>query len=92
MVPKTKLPLRSSCWISFGTRLGACGTPELVDLILRNVTPVHEYEPNIWGPKASVERIIFGASWRKPSPSSAMLWLQSHSGQGLRNTNVKEKR
>jgi hypothetical protein len=58
-------------------------TWRVVDPILRNVTPVHEYEPNIWGPKASAERIIFGASWRKRRPSSTMLWLRRHSDQGL---------
>jgi hypothetical protein len=33
--------------------------------------------------RASVERIICAASWRKRRPSSTMLWLLRHSGQGL---------
>ena len=31
----------------------------IVDPILRNVTPVYEYEPNTWGP-AEADRIITG--------------------------------
>ena len=38
----------------------------LVDPILRNVTPVHEYEPNTWGP-AEADRIIRGdGGWHNP--------------------------
>ena len=72
MVPKTRLPLESSCWISFATGLGTCGTPELVDPILQNVTPVHEYEPNTWGPEAA-DRIIAGdGGWHYPRPEEAI--------------------
>jgi glucose-6-phosphate 1-dehydrogenase len=46
--------------------------PELVDPILRNVTPVHEYEPNTWGPEAA-DRIIAGDGGRhNPKPEEAI--------------------
>ena len=72
MVPKTKLPLGSSCWISFATGLGTCGTPELVDPILRDVTPVYEYELNTWGPP-DADRIMEGAGgWHNPKHEEAI--------------------
>ncbi len=38
----------------------------VVDPILGNVTPVHEYEPNTWGP-AEADRIIGGnGGWHRP--------------------------
>ncbi len=40
----------------------------VVDPILGNATPVHEYEPNTWGP-AEADRIIAGdGGWRDPKP------------------------
>ena len=40
----------------------------VVDPVLGDATPVHEYEPNTWGP-IEAERIIAGVSaWRNPKP------------------------
>jgi len=40
----------------------------VVDPILGNATPVHEYEPNTWGP-AEADQIIAGdGGWRDPKP------------------------
>jgi len=72
MVPKTKLPLWSSCWISFATGLGTCGTPELVDPILRNVTPVHEYEPNTRGLPEAGGIIARDGGWHNPKSEEAI--------------------
>ena len=44
----------------------------VVDPILRDVTPVYEYEPNTWGP-AEADRIIEGdVGWRNPKPEEAI--------------------
>ena len=41
---------------------------QIVDPILKNPTPVHEYEPNTWGP-AEADRIIAGdGGWHNPTP------------------------
>ncbi len=41
----------------------------VVDPVLKNVTPIHEYEPNTWGPPEA-ERIIAGdGGWHNPGPS-----------------------
>jgi glucose-6-phosphate 1-dehydrogenase len=41
----------------------------VVDPILGNATPIHEYEPNTWGPPEA-DRIITGAGgWHNPTPS-----------------------
>lgn len=41
----------------------------VVDPILGNVTPIHEYEPNTWGP-TEADRIIAGdGGWRNPQPT-----------------------
>ena len=43
----------------------------VVDPILGNATPVHEYEPNTWGPPEA-DRIFAGAGdWHNPAPSEA---------------------
>jgi len=43
----------------------------VVDPILGNVTPLHEYEPNTWGPPET-ERIIAGkGGWHNPTPEEA---------------------
>ena len=40
----------------------------VVDTILEDVTPVHEYEPNTWGP-AETRQIMSGDdSWHNPQP------------------------
>ena len=40
----------------------------VVDPILGNATPVHEYEPNTWGP-VQAEQIIAGdGGWHNPEP------------------------
>ena len=44
----------------------------VVDPILRDVTPVYEYEPNTWGP-AEADRIITGdGGWHNPRPEEAI--------------------
>jgi glucose-6-phosphate 1-dehydrogenase len=41
---------------------------QIVDPILKNPTPVHEYEPDTWGP-AEADRIIAGdGGWHNPTP------------------------
>jgi glucose-6-phosphate 1-dehydrogenase len=43
----------------------------IVDPVLRNVTPVYEYEPNTWGPPEA-ERIIAGdGGWHNPMSGEA---------------------
>jgi len=43
----------------------------VVDPILGNATPLHEYEPNTWGPPEA-NRIIAGeGGWHNPMPSEA---------------------
>ena len=37
----------------------------VVDPVLGDVTPVHEYEPNTWGPPEA-DAIIAGAAWHNP--------------------------
>jgi glucose-6-phosphate 1-dehydrogenase len=47
------------------------GAWRVVDPILREVTPVYEYEPNTWGP-AEADRIITGdGGWHNPTPEEA---------------------
>ena len=44
----------------------------VVDPILENGTPVHEYEPNTWGP-TEAERIIAGnGGWHNPKPEETV--------------------
>jgi glucose-6-phosphate 1-dehydrogenase len=38
----------------------------IVDPILGNVTPVHEYEPNTWGPKEAETMLAPPGGWRNP--------------------------
>jgi len=40
----------------------------VVDPILGNVTPVHEYEPNSWGPTEADQIIACDGGWRNPEP------------------------
>jgi len=55
----------------FGREDGVEAAWRVVDPILGNATPVHEYEPNTWGPPEA-ERIIAGAGgWHNPAPSEA---------------------
>ena len=45
---------------------------QIVDPILKDQTPVHEYGPNTWGP-AEANRIIAGdGGWHNPSPMEPM--------------------
>jgi hypothetical protein len=44
----------------------------LVDPILRNVTPVHEYEPNTWGLPEADRIIARDDSWYNPKPMEAI--------------------
>jgi glucose-6-phosphate 1-dehydrogenase len=44
----------------------------IVDPILRDATPVHEYEPNTWGP-AEADRLITGdGGWHNPTHEEAI--------------------
>jgi len=55
----------------FGREDGIEAAWRVVDPILGNATPVHEYEPNTWGPPEA-DRIIAGAGgWHNPAPSEA---------------------
>ena len=40
----------------------------VVDPILGNVTPVHEYQPNTWGPTEADQLIADDGGWRNPQP------------------------
>jgi hypothetical protein len=40
----------------------------VVDPILRNVTPIHEYEPNSWRPIQADQFIAGNGGWRNPQP------------------------
>jgi len=42
----------------------------IVDPILGNVTPVHPYEPNTWGP-SEADRLIPGGAWHNPTTAAA---------------------
>jgi glucose-6-phosphate 1-dehydrogenase len=44
----------------------------LVDPILRNVTPVHEYEPNTWGLPEAGGIIARDDSWYNPKAEEAI--------------------
>jgi glucose-6-phosphate 1-dehydrogenase len=41
----------------------------VVDPVLGNVTPVHEYEPNTWGPAEAEQLISRDGGWRNPAPN-----------------------
>ena len=41
----------------------------VVDPVLGNVTPVHEYEPNTWGPAEAEQLISRDGGWRNPVPN-----------------------
>jgi glucose-6-phosphate 1-dehydrogenase len=43
----------------------------VVDPILENITPVHEYEPNTWGPFEAERFIISHGGWHNPKPEEA---------------------
>ena len=43
----------------------------IVDPILGNVTPIHPYEPNTWGPREA-DRLIPGGAWHNPSPTATI--------------------
>lgn len=58
----------------------ACG----VDSFLGNVTPVHEYESNSWGPTEADQIIAGHAGWRNPQPV-----VDKVSGTTKRNPGVK---
>jgi len=40
----------------------------VVDPVLENATPVHEYDPNTWGPIEADRLIADGGPWRNPKP------------------------
>jgi glucose-6-phosphate 1-dehydrogenase len=42
-----------------------------VDPILENITPVHEYEPNTWGPFEAERFIISHGDWHNSKPEEA---------------------
>jgi glucose-6-phosphate 1-dehydrogenase len=39
----------------------------IVDPVLKKGTPVHEYEPNTWGPSAADNHISAEAGWQNPT-------------------------
>ncbi len=41
----------------------------IVDPVLGNVTPVHEYAPNTWGPPEADKIIAGDGGWLSPEPS-----------------------
>jgi glucose-6-phosphate 1-dehydrogenase len=43
-----------------------------VDPILRNVPPVHKYEPNTWGPTEADQIITGDGGWHNPKPEEAI--------------------
>jgi glucose-6-phosphate 1-dehydrogenase len=43
----------------------------VVEPILENVTPVHEYEPNTWGPPEAERIIADNGGWHNPKPEEA---------------------
>ena len=40
----------------------------VVDPVLGNATPVHEYAPNSWGPAEADQLVAEGGGWRNPKP------------------------
>jgi glucose-6-phosphate 1-dehydrogenase len=38
----------------------------VVDPVLGNRTPVHEYEPNTWGPAEADQIIVADGGWHNP--------------------------
>ena len=40
----------------------------VVDPVLGNTTPVHEYEPNTWGPAEADQLTVAGGGWHNPTP------------------------
>jgi glucose-6-phosphate 1-dehydrogenase len=40
----------------------------VVDPVLGNKTPVHEYEPNTWGPAEADQIIVADGGWHNPKP------------------------
>jgi glucose-6-phosphate 1-dehydrogenase len=45
------------------------GAWRVVDPVLGNVTPVHEYEPGTWGPVAADRIIVRDGGWHAPMTS-----------------------
>jgi glucose-6-phosphate 1-dehydrogenase len=43
----------------------------VVDPVLGTVTPVHEYEPQTWGPAEADRIIAHDGGWRNPTPVAA---------------------
>lgn len=41
----------------------------VVDSILGNATPIHEYEPNTWGPAEAAQLIAPDGAWHNPAAS-----------------------
>jgi glucose-6-phosphate 1-dehydrogenase len=44
----------------------------VVDPVLGNTTPVHEYDPNTWGPPEADQIIVADGGWHNPSPSTPL--------------------
>ncbi len=44
----------------------------VVDPILENVTPVHEYEPNTWGPAEAEQLVANNGGWHDPTQANAV--------------------
>jgi glucose-6-phosphate 1-dehydrogenase len=41
---------------------------DVVDPVLENATPVHEYDPNTWGPTEAGRIIAGDGGWHNPKP------------------------
>ena len=42
----------------------------VVDPVLANPTPVHEYEPNSWGPAEADRIVAAGGGWHNPQATA----------------------
>jgi glucose-6-phosphate 1-dehydrogenase len=38
----------------------------IVDAVLKKGTPVHEYQPNTWGPREANDRVVPPGGWENP--------------------------
>ena len=50
----------------------------VVDPVLGNKTPVHEYEPNTWGPAEADQIIVADGGWHNPKPVAPTTLSRRH--------------
>ena len=48
----------------------------IVDPVLKTDTPVHEYEPNTWGPREVEERVSPVGGWHNPRVNGVECWVK----------------